>query len=226
MGLERQRPVVLLASRPEPSPRESQFRRLVVAKAGGPERRATLAAMPAPSLTGGCLSGGVRFGSLSRRGSQATATVPAASVAPERLRRHRRGSMVAPSRCCRGKSSSRLGAIPMAVSRSAFATNARHPSSAVTPRNPTQMSVRMGAFDGDPGVRPGWRAYFAYAACWEAIPDDGLERFAEGKPRFKGLGTSSAPHQAEAWVPPFRVADTTARSPLTPDHGCCIRQTS
>lgn len=46
------------------------------------------------------------------------------------------------------------------------------------------MSVRMGAFDGDPGVRPGWRAYVAYAACWEAIPDDGLERFAEGKPRF------------------------------------------
>ena len=91
MGLERQRPVVLLASRPEPSPRESQFRRLLAAKAGGPERRATLAAMPAPSLTGGCLSGGFRFGSLSRRGSRATATVLAASVAPERLRRHRRG---------------------------------------------------------------------------------------------------------------------------------------
>jgi hypothetical protein len=27
------------------------------------------------------------------------------------------------------------------------------------PDDPTQMSVRMGAFDGDPGVRPSWRAY-------------------------------------------------------------------
>jgi hypothetical protein len=47
---------------------------------------------------------------------------------------------------------------------------------------PTRMSVRLGAFDGDPGVRPAWRAFVAYAAPWEPIPEDGLERFAEGKP--------------------------------------------
>lgn len=52
------------------------------------------------------------------------------------------------------------------------------------PDDPAQMSVRMGAFDGDPGVRPSWRTYVAYAACWEPIPDDGLERSDEGKPRF------------------------------------------
>ena len=52
------------------------------------------------------------------------------------------------------------------------------------PDDPTQMSVRMGAFDGDPGVRPSWRTYVAYAAEWEPIPDDGLECFEEGKPRF------------------------------------------
>jgi hypothetical protein len=46
----------------------------------------------------------------------------------------------------------------------------------------TQMSVRMGAFDGDPGVRPSWRSFVAYAAPWEPVPDDGLERFAEGRP--------------------------------------------
>jgi hypothetical protein len=46
------------------------------------------------------------------------------------------------------------------------------------------MSVRMGAFDGDPGVRPSWRAFVAYAADWEPIPDDGLDRFAEAKPRY------------------------------------------
>jgi hypothetical protein len=53
-------------------------------------------------------------------------------------------------------------------------------------RNPedlTQMSVRMAAFDSDPGVRPSWRAYLAYAASWEPIPDDGLERHQEGRPR-------------------------------------------
>jgi hypothetical protein len=48
--------------------------------------------------------------------------------------------------------------------------------------NPAQIGIRLGAFDGDPGVRPAWRAFVAYAAPWEAIPDDGLERFPEAKP--------------------------------------------
>ena len=52
------------------------------------------------------------------------------------------------------------------------------------PDDPTQMSVRMAAFDGDPGVRPTSRGFVAYAAVWEPIPDDGLERFDERKPRF------------------------------------------
>ena len=38
-------------------------------------------------------------------------------------------------------------------------------------------------FDGDPGVRPNWRTYVSYAAPWEPVPDDGLERYPEGKPR-------------------------------------------
>jgi hypothetical protein len=50
------------------------------------------------------------------------------------------------------------------------------------PDDPAQMSVRLGAFDGDPGARPGWRQFVAYAAPWEPIPDDGLPRFAEGRP--------------------------------------------
>jgi hypothetical protein len=45
------------------------------------------------------------------------------------------------------------------------------------------MSIRMSAFDTDPGVRPTWRTFTDYAAYWEPIPDDGLERFAEGRPR-------------------------------------------
>jgi len=48
------------------------------------------------------------------------------------------------------------------------------------PDDPSQMGVRLGAFDGDPGVRPSKRKFVAYAAPWEPIPDDGLERVAEG----------------------------------------------
>jgi hypothetical protein len=45
------------------------------------------------------------------------------------------------------------------------------------------LSVRLGVFDRDPGVRPTYRQYVAYAAPWERIPDDGLERFPESRPR-------------------------------------------
>jgi hypothetical protein len=44
------------------------------------------------------------------------------------------------------------------------------------------LGVRLGAFDDDPGVRPGYRQYVAYAAAWEPIPDDGLPRFPERRP--------------------------------------------
>jgi hypothetical protein len=40
-------------------------------------------------------------------------------------------------------------------------------------------AVRMSAIDGDPGVRPEYRQFVAYAAAWEPIPDDGLPRFDE-----------------------------------------------
>jgi hypothetical protein len=44
------------------------------------------------------------------------------------------------------------------------------------------MSVRLGTFDDDPGVRPEYHTYVAYAAVWEPLPDDGLPRFPERKP--------------------------------------------
>jgi hypothetical protein len=43
--------------------------------------------------------------------------------------------------------------------------------------DPSLISVRMGAFDGDPGVRPSYRQFVAYAAAWEPITDD-LPQFA------------------------------------------------
>jgi hypothetical protein len=51
------------------------------------------------------------------------------------------------------------------------------------PDDPTQMSIRLGAFDGDPGVRPSWRSFVAYAAPWEPVPDDRLDHYDEGRPR-------------------------------------------
>jgi hypothetical protein len=44
------------------------------------------------------------------------------------------------------------------------------------------MSVRLGALDTDPGVRPAYRQYLASAAAWEAVPDDGLLHFQERRP--------------------------------------------
>jgi hypothetical protein len=48
-----------------------------------------------------------------------------------------------------------------------------------SPDDPEIISVRLGAFDGDPGIRPSLRQYVAYAASWEDIPDDGLPRYDE-----------------------------------------------
>jgi hypothetical protein len=44
------------------------------------------------------------------------------------------------------------------------------------------FSVRLGAFDADPGIRPSYRQFVAYAAPWEPLPDDGLPRFAGRRP--------------------------------------------
>jgi hypothetical protein len=39
------------------------------------------------------------------------------------------------------------------------------------------LVVRLGALDGDPGIRPQWRQWLESAPDWEPIPDDGLPRF-------------------------------------------------
>jgi hypothetical protein len=45
------------------------------------------------------------------------------------------------------------------------------------PNEAHPTSVRMSAFDEDPGVRPSFRTHVASAASWEPIPDDGLPRY-------------------------------------------------
>jgi hypothetical protein len=44
-------------------------------------------------------------------------------------------------------------------------------------------SVRLGAIDGHPGIRPQWHQFVAYAAPWQELPDDGLPRYPEAPPK-------------------------------------------
>jgi hypothetical protein len=56
--------------------------------------------------------------------------------------------------------------------------------SALFGRNPSHtepIGIRMGSFDGDPGIRPSARQFVRYAVPWETIPDDGLPRFPESR---------------------------------------------
>jgi hypothetical protein len=49
------------------------------------------------------------------------------------------------------------------------------------PDDPDRVGIRLGTFDQDPGVRPSYRQFVAYAAPWEPIPDDGLPRYPGGR---------------------------------------------
>jgi hypothetical protein len=49
------------------------------------------------------------------------------------------------------------------------------------PDDPDRVGIRLGTFDTDPGVRPSYHQFVAYAAPWEPIPDDGLPRHPEAR---------------------------------------------
>ena len=40
-----------------------------------------------------------------------------------------------------------------------------------------QIGIRLGALDGDPGIRPSFHTFVASRAPWEDLPDDGLPRY-------------------------------------------------
>lgn len=132
-------------------------------------------------LTGGCLCGGVRF-EVSEpllgagychctRCQRRTGTAAAASagVAPGSLR------VTAGEELIRSFD-------PPDGFKKAFCSACGSALWAQHPENPEILAVRLGAFDGDPGVRPSYRQFVAYAAPWEPLPDDGLERFPERRP--------------------------------------------
>ena len=137
--------------------------------------------MSEPVLTGGCLCGGVRF-ELSEppvgasychctRCQRRTGTAASAQarIAPGSLR------------ITAGEDLIRAYEPPGGFAKE-FCSAC---GSALWSRNPDDSEVggiRMGAFDTDPGVRPAYRQFVAYAAPWEPLPDDGLPRHPESKP--------------------------------------------
>jgi hypothetical protein len=44
------------------------------------------------------------------------------------------------------------------------------------------VAIRLGAIDGDPGIRPEYHQWVSSAAPWEPLPDDGLPRYDEARP--------------------------------------------
>ena len=137
--------------------------------------------MPEPSLTGGCLCGGVRF-EVSER------PVWASYCHCTRCQRRTGTAASVQARLVPGSlrvvsGDDLLRAYEPADGFAKFFCSAC--GSALWSRNPADpdvVAVRLGAFDGDPGVRPQHRQYVAYAAPWEPIPDDGLPRYDERPP--------------------------------------------
>jgi hypothetical protein len=137
--------------------------------------------MPDLPLTGGCLCGGVRFEVTEpplsavychcTRCQRRTGTAAAVSarLAPGSLRILTGEELVA-SYVPEG------GFAKDFCSACGGALWSRHPE------DPNIVGVRLGTFDGDPGIRPSARQFVAYAAPWEAIPDDGLPRYPERRP--------------------------------------------
>lgn len=136
--------------------------------------------MTSPPFTGGCLCGAVRFtidqplGVASychctrcqrRTGTAASAQV---RVAPGSLQIVEGADVVGVYR-------------PPTGFEKAFCTACGSQLFGRHPDDGTVLSVRLGAFDHDPGVRPSYRQYVDYAAAWEPILD-GLERYGESRP--------------------------------------------
>src|ERR1700744_4074091 len=138
--------------------------------------------MPDPPLTGGCLCGRVRF--------ELTEQPLAAGYCHCTRCQRRTGTAASPSarldgstlRIIEGDGLIRGWGPPDDGAEKLFCGECGGHLFSRSQRNPNQMSVRLGAFDGDPGVRPSWHQFVAYAVPWEAIPDDGLPRYAEGRP--------------------------------------------
>ena len=132
-------------------------------------------------LTGGCLCGGVRFEISEPLGHASychcTRCQRRSGTAASAQARIPAGAL----RLLQGEELLRHYA-PDGGWHKIFCSNCGSSLFSRNPDDPELMSVRLGAFDADPGVRPGHRQFVTYAAAWEPIPDDGLPRYPERPP--------------------------------------------
>jgi hypothetical protein len=129
-------------------------------------------------LTGGCLCGGVRF--------ELTGPFTSAGYCHCTHCQRRTGtSQSAQGRVPQehftltsGRDLLRAFTPPAGGRPKLFCTNCGSALFSGDPLTDDEVSIRLGAIDGDPGIRPQFRTYVDSAVGWEPIPDDGLERFA------------------------------------------------
>ena len=131
-----------------------------------------------PPLSGGCACGAVRF--------EVTSPLVSASYCHcTRCQRRTGGAASAQARVTPGSFRIVRGAddvrawAPEGGFAKAFCGRCGSALFSRSPEDPGIVAVRFGAFDTDPGIRPGYRQFVAYAAPWEPIPDDGLPRYDE-----------------------------------------------
>jgi hypothetical protein len=130
-------------------------------------------------LEGGCLCGGVRFEVIE-------SPLSAGYCHCTRCQRRTGGAASAQVAIVPGSLRLRSGAELVRVYQpqdgygKAFCSSCGAALWSVNPVTEAPASVRFSAFDDDPGVRPSYRTFTAYAADWEPIPDDGLPRYPEG----------------------------------------------
>lgn len=137
--------------------------------------------MPDLPLIGGCLCGGVRF--------EISAPLVSASYCHCTRCQRRSGTAASPQarvapgsfQVVRGEELLR-GYTPPDGFEKVFCSRCGSSVLSRDPNKPEVIAVRLGAFDGDPGIRPQRRAHVSSAAVWERIPDDGLPRFAGSPP--------------------------------------------
>ena len=137
--------------------------------------------IPLP-LTGGCLCGEVRF-------EVSELPLSASYCHCTRCQRRTGGGSSAQARIAPGSLRVLSGSDLIRVYRppdgfgKAFCSSCGSGLWSVDPSRDDAASIRFSAFDGDPGVRPSYRQFTAYAAVWEPLPDDGLPRYAEARPQ-------------------------------------------
>ncbi len=168
-----------------------------------------------PGLTGGCLCGGVRFEvdapllranhchcSRCRRHS-GTAVCTQARVGREQFRLLSGAELV---RTYRGGDGYAVKAFCSVCGSSLF--GGRWPDG-------SQVSIRLGAFDDDPGIRPQCHTYVDSRACWDEIIDD-LPQYPEGWSR-DAVPRAGAP----TLVAHFRHMAANNRWSNARLHACC-----